>query len=96
MWKISIEKIRDLVRELVLEDKYRINWAHIFERGHGITEREIRLVVLHGRHERDKVREDRFVAFGRPPPDYRNLRVVYTFFERGGEIMLFIVTAFVD
>ena len=53
-------------------------------------------MLLHGRHERDKVREDRFVAFGRPPPDYRNLRVVYTFFERGGEIMLFIVTAFVD
>jgi hypothetical protein len=91
-----MEKIRDLVRELVLEDKYRINWAHIFERGHRITEQEIKLVLLHGRHERDKVQEDRFVAFGRPPPEYHNLRVVYTFLEGDGEMMLFIITAFVD
>lgn len=91
---MDISEIRAKAIALVLEGKYSVLWKHIRERGHEISEFEIRIIILHGRHVPDREVEDRFVAFGRT--NNKNIRVVYEFVLTPTGEYLLIVTAFVD
>ena len=79
---------------LVLEGRYRILWKHIQERGHEISEFEIKMIILHGRHAPDKEAEDRFDAFGHI--NNKNIRAVYEFILTPAGEYLLVITAFVD
>ena len=91
---MGILEIREKARCLVLEERYHINWEHIIKRGHAVSEFEIKMVLLHGRHEFDREAEDRYLAFGNI--NNKNIRVVYEFIlTQTGEYVL-VVTAFAD
>jgi uncharacterized DUF497 family protein len=91
---MNISEIRAKAIALVFEGKYRILWEHIQERGHEISEFEIKMTILHGRHTEDREVEDRFAAFGRI--NNKNIRVIYEFvLTTAGEYLL-VITAFVD
>ncbi|MDI6708539.1 MAG: hypothetical protein QME47_05600 [Candidatus Thermoplasmatota archaeon] len=91
---MDILEIRAKAIALVLEGKYRILWEHIKERGHEISEFEIKMTILHGRHAPDREVEDRFVAFGRI--NNKNIRAVYEFVLTSTGEYLLVITAFVD
>ncbi|PJB21420.1 MAG: hypothetical protein CO114_05430 [Euryarchaeota archaeon CG_4_9_14_3_um_filter_38_12] len=91
---MEILEIREKARCLALEGKYHISWEHIRKRGHTVSEFEIKMMLLHGRHEFDKEAEDRYLAFGNI--NNKNIRVVYEFIlTQTGEHVL-VVTAFAD
>lgn len=91
---MNILEIKEKARCLVLEEKYHINWEHIRKRGHIVSEFEIKMVLLHGRHDFDREVEDRYLAFGNI--NNKNIRVAYEFIlTQTGERVL-VVTAFVD
>lgn len=91
---MNISGIREKAIALVLNGKYRILWKHIEEKGHEISEFEIKMTVLHGRHTEDKDIEERFIAFGRI--NNKNIRVVYEFILTPASEYLLVITAFVD
>ncbi len=92
---MDISQIRAKAIMLVLEGKYHILWRHIQERGHEVSEFEIKITILHGRHVPDKEAEDRFVAFGRI--NNKNIRTVYEFISvKEADEYLLVITAFVD
>lgn len=91
---MDILEIRAKAIMLVLEGKYRILWKHIEEKGHEISEFEIKMTLLHGRHTVDKDVENRFAAFGRI--NSKNIRVVYEFILTPAGEYLLVITAFVD
>lgn len=91
---MNISEIRKKAISLVLSGKYYIHWDHIIRRGHEISEFEIKMTLLHGRHAFDKDRSDRYAAFGYI--NEKNIRVVYEFVcVADGEVLL-VVTAFAE
>ncbi|MEW6069672.1 MAG: hypothetical protein AB1485_03565 [Candidatus Thermoplasmatota archaeon] len=91
---MDLLEIRQKAIALVLEGRYRILWKHIEERGHEISEFEIKMTILHGRHAVDREVENRFVAFGRI--NDKNIRTMYEFILTPAGEYLLVITAFVD
>ena len=89
---MNIDDIRKKAINLVLAGRYRILWDHIIKRGHEVSEFEIKMTLLHGRHTFDKEHEDRYVAFGYL--NGKNIRVVYEFVVTSSGELLLVVTAF--
>ncbi|MEA3324634.1 MAG: hypothetical protein U9Q37_05780 [Euryarchaeota archaeon] len=87
-------KLKEQVRELVLEEKYAIQWHHILSRHPNITEDDIINGLLYGYYKPDREMEGQYISGSRMnyPPGL--IRIVFEVHETDAGNLVRIITAF--
>ena len=96
MESISIDmlKLKELVKELIYNEKYAIQWQHIRSRHPNITESDIINGLLYGLYKPDREIDGRYLAWSRMNYPPRLIRIVFEVNETNIGSLVRIITAF--
>ena len=87
-------KLKEQVRELVLNERYAIQWHHILSRHPNITEDDIINGLLYGYYKPDREIEGRYLSWSRMNYPPRLIRIVFEVHETDAGSLVRIITAF--
>jgi len=87
-------KLKEQVRELVLNERYVIQWQHILSRHPNITEDDIINGLLYGHYKPDREIDGRYLSWSRMNYPPRLIRIVFEVHETDAGGLVWITTAF--
>ena len=87
-------KLKEQVRELVLNERYVIQWQHILSRHPNITEDDIINGLLYGHYKPDREIDGRYLSWSRMNYPPRLIRIVFEVHETDAGSLVWITTAF--
>ena len=87
-------KLKEQVRELVLNERYTIQWHHILSRHPNITEDDIINGLLYGYYKPDREMGGRYLSWSRMNYPPRLIRIVFEVHETDAGSLVRIITAF--
>ena len=87
-------KLKEQVHELVLNERYAIQWQHIRPRHPNITEDDIINGLLYGYYKPDREIDGRYLSWSRMNYPPRLIRIVFEVHETDASSLVWIITAF--
>jgi len=90
---IDMLKLKEHVSELVLNEKYAIQWHHILPRHPNITESDIINGLLYGLYKPDREIDGRYLSWSRMNYPPRLIRIVFEVDETDASFVR-VITAF--